>query len=425
MNWVLYGGEISYVSVVGRLTESLPLTLDRKTLRHLLIDELASAMRLSKSALFLKDQDNALVLVDATGFEPDSIAACRLPGDGRLAAYLEAVTEPVADAQVRRAVARATLCAEEQALLSLTRVALWVSLVSSGELQGLLLIGPRLGDDLFTTEDKRILATLARQSGIAAHNVRLTEEVWAGRQELARAHQQLRVGREQEQRRLAQELHDGAVQQLIGISYQLVESWRSASDRQHPDAGRVEGLAPALETIRQETLGVATQLRRMIGELHPAGLEELGLTTALEGYVARLEREGEREMKIQLDLDKSGTVLPEAVAICLFRVAQETLRNALKHAQAQHIKLNLRLSAGEAVLSVRDDGCGFCVPARLSVLTQADHFGLVGMAERVTWAGGQFTIHSQPGAGTEVTVRIPLNEAERDDGRDDSGTAGG
>lgn len=272
------------------------------------------------------------------------------------------------------------------------------------------------GGDFFTAEDERILATVARQSGIAAHNVRLAEQVRAGRQELARAHQQLLVGREREQRRLAQELHDGAVQQLMGISYQIVEEGRE----------RREG---RWEIIRREVLGVATQLRRLIGELRPAGLEELGLTAALEGYVARLEREGGPEMpEIQLDLDESETALPEAVASCLFRAAQEALRNGLKHAQAKRITVSLRLTPpfppdacpepsrrvggeqrGGAMLSVRDDGCGFRVPARLSELARGDHFGLVGVAERVTWAGGQLTIHSQPGAGTEVMVQIPYS----------------
>lgn len=417
LNWILYGGEVSYASVVGRLAESLSLTLDRETLRRLLVDELASAMRLSTSALFVRDQDDTLIPMGATGFEPGAIAACRLPGDCRLAAYLEGTAGPLPDARVRRALAGMSLCAGEQALLCLTGVALWLPLASGGVLQGLLLMGPRPGGDFFTAEDERILATLACQSGIAAHNVRLTEQVRAGRQELARAHQQLLAGRERERQRLAQELHDGAVQWLVGISYQLADGRRRACDRRRPDVQRVEEVCSALEDIRQEVLGVGARLRQLIGELRPAGLEELGLTTALEGYVAHLEREGGPEMpEIELDLDDSGTALPEPVALCLFRVAQEALRNSLKHARPTRILLRLRLLADEAVLSVCDDGCGFQVPARLSVLTQADHFGLVGIAEQVSWAGGQLTIRSQPGAGTEVAVRIPLNEAGRDGG---------
>ncbi len=441
MIWILYGGEIRYAGVVGRLAESLALTLDRETLRRLLTDELASAMRLSRIALWLKE-DDVLVLLGAVGFEPGSLADGRLPGDGRMAAYLEAVTGPVADAQMRRALAQATLNEQEMALLSLTGIAFWLPLVSSGMLQGVLLIGPRSEDDSFTVEDEHILATLAHQSGIAAHNVRLMEQVQAARQELARAHQQLLVGREQEQRRLAQELHDNALQQLLNINRELGVLWRTGSSRQALDAQRVQ--SPAPDMIRQELLDVVAQLRGLVSELRPAGLEELGLTNALQGYVARLVREGGPNMpKIELNMDQVSTTLPQPVATCLFRVGQEALRNALKHAQARHITLNLRLLPGEVALSVRDDGCGFRVPARLSELTRADHFGLVGIAERVSLTGGQLTLRSQPRLGTEVTVRIPLVNDEgfalnsarerktndkgmgQDDGRDDSNSAGG
>lgn len=417
MTWVLYGGEIRYADVVGRLAESLALTLDRETLRRLLTDELASAMRLSKIALWLKE-DDALVLLGAVGFEPGSLADGRLPGDGRLTAYLETATAPVGDAQVRRALARAALNEQEMALLSLMGIAFWLPLVSSEVLQGVLLIGSRSEDDSFTAEDEHILATLAHQSGIAAHNVRLMEQVKAARQELARAHQQLLVGREQEQRRLAQDLHDNALQQLLNINRELGVLWRTGSSRQALEARRVQAPAPAM--IRQELLDVVAQLRGLVGELRPAGLEELGLTAALQGYVARLVREGGPNMpKIELNMDQVGTTLPQPVAICLFRVGQEALRNALKHAQAQHIMLNLRLTPpvpldvggeqrGSVTFSVRDDGRGFRVPVRLSELTWANHFGLVGIAERVDLLGGQLHIRSRPGAGTEVTVQIPL-----------------
>jgi two-component system sensor histidine kinase ComP len=414
VNWVWYGGEISYPRVVGRLAEALALALERETLRRLLVDELTALMGLARSALLLKEEGE-LAPVGAIGFEPEDLAALCLPGDGPLAAYLEAVAEPVPGAQVCRALAGASLHPEERVLLSGTEVAFWLPLVSGRGLQGLLLIGPRPEGDFFTAEDERILATLAHQAGIAAHNVRLVEEVQAGREELARLHQQLLVGREREQRRLAHELHDSALQQLLGISYQLVESRRVASNGPVPG----EKLAPALEASRQEILGVVGQLRRLIGELRPAGLKELGLTAALEGYAARLERKGgPGAPQIHLDLDGSGTDLEEAVAICLFRVAQEGLRNALKHAGAGHIYLSLHLppsfspdAEGEqeegVTLSVCDDGCGFRVPERLSELARSDHFGLVGMAERVAWAGGQLTVNSQPGAGTEVRVWVP------------------
>lgn len=140
----------------------------------------------------------------------------------------------------------------------------------------------------------------------------------------------------------------------------------------------------------------------------PAGLDELGLTAALEGYVARLCEEAPAAPQVELALDPAGVDLPEPIAICLFRTAQEALRNALKHARPEHIQISLQLSDEAVVLTVRDDGCGFLVPAQPGEFTQADHFGLVSMAERVAWTGGQLTIHSEPGAGTQIMARVPL-----------------
>jgi signal transduction histidine kinase len=424
-NWVWYGNEAPYAGLLERLAESLSLTLDRETLRHLLVDELASAMHLSKSALLLRDQDDSLTLLKAIGFDFPGDSVLHLSLGSHLATYLETVAEPVIADKARQALKGSALPADEQAVLSRTDVAFWLPLVSAGTLQGLLLIGFRQNGDVFTAEEKRILATLARQSGVAAHNVRLMEQVHAGRRELARAHQQLLVGREQELRKLAHNLHDSVVQQLIGISYQLAESRRRAGNGGDIDARESQELGANLETIRQGLLDVVKQLRGLVSELRPAGLEELGLTTALEGYVARLRREMGLEMpNILLDLNGSGDALPDPVAICLFRVAQEALRNALQHAGAENIALSLDLLADEAALSVQDDGCGFHVPTRLSQLTQTDHFGLVGMAERVSWAGGRLAIRSQPGEGTAITVQIPLNGGEVDNEQRSPGAAG-
>ncbi len=262
------------------------------------------------------------------------------------------------------------------------------------------------------SEQEHLRSALERRlDQYATENVQLYQTERAYCQELALAHRQLLMGREQEQRRLAQELHDGALQQLLAINRDLSVLWRTGSSGPALDARRIQ--APAPEMIRQELLEVVAQLRGLVGELRPAGLEELGLTAALQGYVTRLVHEDSPNMpKIELNMDQVGTTLPQPVATCLFRVGQEALRNALKHAQARHITLNLRLLPGEVALSVRDDGRGFRVPARLSELTGNNHFGLVGIAERVDLLGGQLYIRSRPGVGAEVIARIPLTNGK-------------
>jgi signal transduction histidine kinase len=405
MNWIWYGRTLHYIDMVDRLSGLLALTLDRGTLRRLVIDELPQALNLAGVALWVKDQSDSLVLLDATGFEVHALASQRLPCTGYLVRYLEQHTRLIAHSKLRGAASKAALLPLEQALLDLPNISRWVPLHSGGVLQGVLLIGPWCDDSELNTEYERILAMIARHSAVAVHNVLLIEQVHAGHRELSRAHQQLLMEREQTQKRMAQELHDGPVQQIFGISYQL-----GVLQRRLPPLYEHNATLPReLETLRHEIIGVGTQLRNTIGELCPAGLDELGLTDALQGYVRRLQQLDSGELpEIILDLDESGTLLEEPIAICLFRVAQEALRNVVKHAQATEVLVSLRLLREQAILTISDNGNGFHVPSRLTELTQTNHFGLLGMTERVAWVGGQLTIRSSIGAGTEVLAQIPL-----------------
>ncbi len=423
-DWIWFGRSASYSGVVGHLAESLSTTLDRSVLERLLVRDLATAMHLSWSALYIRGQEEALAPVSSHGAVPQLPDV--LPADGALARDLESRAEPVSHDNLRAILSTALPRTEERAVLATDGVALWLPLVSGGVLHGILLLGPKAGDDFFTPQDYDILSTLAHQSGIAAHNVRLVDQVSAGRQELARAHRQLLEAGEQERRRLAQELHDGAVQQLIGISYQLAAHHRRACVDGSEEGRGTTALLDTMEMTRQEVLAVATELRGMIGELRPPGLEELGLSAALHGYVARLRREyGDDAPEIEIDLNDGTIPIPIPLALCLFRVAQEGMRNAIKHSGASHVALRLSSEGERLRLTVRDDGCGFEVPRRLSELAAHDHFGLVSIAERVAQVGGDLAIRSEPGAGSEIIVHITVSQEGDDGQRADQGVAGG
>ena len=411
-NWVWYSEEKNYIELIGNLTSSLSLALDRETLRHLLMDELCSAMRLSKFALLLKDQENDFQLLDSIGFELSRGACKQVPVSGPLIRLLETSVTPLSRLQIKKRLHHYSISTEEAYLLNCEDFAWWVPLTSGGELQGLLLLAERPEGDFLTFEDIRILTVVSRQSGIAAHNVRLMEQVRSGREELARAHQQLLAAHEWEQRRLANELHDVTVQQLLGISYQLLENERLLTNNKNDSAQEIP-LAPALAEIRQEILDVAVQLRGVIGTLHPAGLEELGLTSALHGYFARLTREGGAQMPgLVIEMAEIGPELSAKIAITLFRIVQESLRNTVKHAEAKCVTIRLTWLEDGIRLLISDDGCGFRVPTRLSELTNDEHYGLIGMAERVSWTEGQLNIRSTQGRGTEIKVFIPLKKVK-------------
>ncbi|MHB0874877.1 MAG: sensor histidine kinase [Anaerolineae bacterium] len=405
-NWVWYGRGPSYDAVARRLAEALSVTLDVDSLQGLLVHDLGRELRIGGSALYLRQSEDIFSLVESDGLA--SLAAIpSLPTDGALARFLQEANEPVGRAQVVAAMAEEDLSPAERAAVRSGEVGLWLPLVSGKGLHGLLLLGGKQEEDVFTSDDLRFLAVLIHQAGVAAHNVLLMDEVRQSQIELARAHQQLLVAGEQEQRRLAHELHDGPVQQLIGITYQLAQGRRQLERNGRSPLETSESLTRVLDTARQQLLSVVTELRTAIAALRPAGLEELGLAAALTGYVARLERERQGGApRFELEFAEEGTSLPLPLSLCLFRVAQEAITNALKHSSANKVRLRFDCSAGEIELSVSDDGCGFVVPARLSELTGHDHFGLVTITERVAQVGGKLELRSTPGTGTTITVTV-------------------
>lgn len=213
---------------------------------------------------------------------------------------------------------------------------------------------------------------------------------------LLEARRWVAVGREVERGRLARELHDGPVQDLIALSYQMAHMATTAPHE-----------APQVGRMRSQLLGVVSRLRSLIGELRPPGLSELGLEAALHGLVLRLRAEG-APPHVELDLCDCGP-LSERTAVCLFQATQEAMQNVIKHAAAESVRVELRMLPEDRVrLVVRDDGCGFVLPDRLRDLARALHFGLVGLAERAELAGGQLEVHSRPGEGTELVLTLPL-----------------
>jgi len=257
------------------------------------------------------------------------------------------------------------------------------------------------------------------EQGTPQFTIGMVEDITAHkrmRADLAEAQRWLAESREMERLRLARELHDSALQDLLDINRHLDETRRRAGER-HEAAVPIATVAAVQQKVRE----ITAQLRALLRELRPPGLEEFGLIAALEGYVADLQRERPDMPAVVLDMRDEETVLPLAVSLPLFRAAQEALRNGLEHAQAQHLTLSLRVDIGEAVLSVRDDGVGFAIPSSLGTLAREGHFGLVGIAERVALAGGELDIASRPGEDTVITVQIPVVRQGRNGGGDDSG----
>lgn len=215
--------------------------------------------------------------------------------------------------------------------------------------------------------------------------------------ELDAARRGVATSREEERGRLARELHDGAVQTLVGLRYQLAAMRHGALRR--PSDKAAEKVLQVEARIAQ----VVSELRELIGELRPAGLDEGGLIAALENYVGSLP--GGAAISLDVSPDVEG--LPGPHALCLFRITQEAVRNALRHGHARQVSIRLRPRTTGIILRIVDNGTGFTVPQPLSIMARANHFGALGMSERVEPLQGRLRIRSRPGRGTIVTVWVP------------------
>jgi PAS domain S-box-containing protein len=227
-------------------------------------------------------------------------------------------------------------------------------------------------------------------------------------------HHLLSEQRERERMEIARYLHDDPVQDLLAVTYDLQSTLLDASEG---------SVASALKDVTRDVKRVIHKLRNFSYELRPPMLANFSLAKNLHAYAERF-REQYPHTQIQLNLQKDGDLLNSRVRITLFRVYQETLNNVGRHAHAQKVMVNLRLDAEWVYLEVIDDGVGFDVPEQWLSIARQGHLGLVGIWERVDGLGGNFEIHSEPGQGTRVQIRVPYSAVggqDEEGGRSESG----
>ncbi len=218
--------------------------------------------------------------------------------------------------------------------------------------------------------------------------------------ELAELERRLIDRREIDRLQLAQELHDGPLQDLNSAIYQLNPFQEWVKD----EAGLLQ-LKRSQDTLYQ----IIDTVRNICKELRPPALAPFGLEKAIRSHAGQIQ-EMHPELQIALDLVGDRQSLPEHVRLALFRIYQNALANVIRHANARHILIHFDMDAEQIILDIQDDGQGFKVPTRWIEWVRQGHFGLVGSAERAAALGGHLTIESQPGQGAAVRVVIPRQE---------------
>ncbi len=251
-----------------------------------------------------------------------------------------------------------------------------------------------------TEEDKELLLAIGAQLAEIVANAWLRiklDEKEAARQLLL---EYLVTAQEEERRRLARELHDGAGQMLTSLLVHI----KALEKKDNPEAIRT-GLSATLDVAAQ----TLEQIRDLSYRLRPASLEEFGLAVTLETLVNEMTVEAGLTSTCSTRIDERA-LTPE-LQVTLYRIAQEALTNVVRHAHAAHVDVALATVAGGISLSIDDDGCGFS-PYQLAQSSR-QHMGLISMQERAEIVGGTLSVNSAPDQGTRVEVFAPLLAIKR------------
>lgn len=228
------------------------------------------------------------------------------------------------------------------------------------------------------------------------------------RREAIRSQQLKRVvaAQEAERQRISRELHDETGQALtaIGLGLRAVGTTVSQDEKK------------AVRNLRQLEELVAhsiDELQRIISDLRPSHLDDLGLAAALRWYAGEVQERA--SLEVLVEVQGESRPLPSALKTGLFRIAQEAMTNIVKHADAMEVRVGLYYDDEDIKLEVEDDGCGFDIQV-LSLDIKRPSWGLAGMEERATELGGSFRLYSQPDKGTRIEVVVPYqNEAGSQD----------
>jgi signal transduction histidine kinase len=265
------------------------------------------------------------------------------------------------------------------------RVRPW-PLTHSSKAAGQLMVGLRAGEQELAAADRRALTMLADPVAVAVHSTVVSEELQASREQIIAA-------REEERRRLRRELHDGLGPTLTGIAFAADAAANTIDD----DPEQSQRL---LTTLRKDTRAALADVRRLVDNLRPPALDELGLVGALRQRADQLAwRADGQSVRARLDVPEEVPTLPAAIEVATYRIATEALTNVVRHSQATGATVRLRCN-DRLELSITDDGPpnGAWAPG----------VGLHAMRERAAELGGSFHAGPTP-TGGQVVASFPLS----------------
>ncbi len=388
----LYGLVVGALGVLFQASNNLVVSLMATGLAAILVQPMRDGLQRLVNRLMYGERDDPYAVL--------SKLSRRLEGFLSPEATLPAVVETVAEALKLPYVAIALKqdgdfkIAASYGLAKDERVKL--PLIYQGETVGHLRLAARSPNEAFTPGEQRLLRDIARHIGVTAYSVLLTQDLRRLADDLQRSREELVKSREEERRRLRRDLHDELGPQLASLKLNL-DVARNLVSR---DPRAAEAL---LVDLRSQSQSAIADIRRLVFDLRPPALDELGLIGAIQEFTRQIASQdsGHSGLQIQLDSPKDLPPLPAAVEVAAYRITLEALANIVRHSQGKNCYISTCMIDKNLQVEICDDGLGL----REDVLPGV---GLNSIRERAAELGGTCVIETLPQGGTRVLARLPL-----------------
>ncbi len=405
------------LSIVNAVSLTVNQSLNLEDILNRALDEVSQLAGIDLVAIFLPDAaKNQLELVAYRGLSENAARLAHQVGllDSSCGGVMEiAKVVIVPDLSPYRG--RGALSLQREHVTALMHV----PLMTRGWTLGSMCVGTR-SNMQFGEEEQNLLAAIGGQIAVAVENARLYAEVQRKERVRGRLFKRTLAAQEDERKRIARELHDEISQSLTALLY---EAEGGLELDEHPENRQ------RLQSICDLTQRALENIHGLIFDLRPSMLDQLGLIPALrwlaethlQSHSVRVSVDARSEAN-PLDSEADFKRLSPEIETALYRVVQEAINNIARHAAARNVEIKLELQKNTATVDISDDGIGFdLAELGMETLEEIDGksasltddmrgLGIIGMQERIELLGGIMDIHTAPGSGTQIHVRVPVQE---------------
>ncbi len=396
-----YRGTYHYRQALLSFSTKMGNIINLNELADEMLPTISKALRTAQAKLLFEDIGGGDFTTQFTypKVKTESSDELRFNVDNPIVTWLEKEAGPLYLKQIDNIPQFKGLWQTEREKLIASNLEVLCPIKSRGKLVGILALGRKQSDSLYSHEDIELVMSMASQASIIIENARMFDSLKRQQRQVEQLLAQAVLAQEEERQRISVDLHDSVAQWLVAASYGAQTCMQTLS-------GDGSNMARSELTDVENTINKSLkELRRVVIGLRPPALDELGLTHALQQSLAELKADG---LDYKFSEEGMPFRLPSSMEIAVYRIVQEALSNIRKHANASEVKLRLQFQEDKIMVEVRDNGQGFDISQTLDSAISVGRVGLLGMKQRAEMLGGDIRIKSGKEVGTTITLTLPI-----------------